>query len=216
MEPSREIDLDLHLPTSVTEERARQRQWLAMYAYLERLIASGEPWVTRAAVAPQQWRVLIAEVLTNTTRDENNRAMPADMPLTIIPSVRLATVDGKPLARAKRSATGAVIPFERDPEAHLRGVKIAQHALPAKEQKRWAMQGREIEIYKEYPADFEVTAHEAYRLLRGYGYRCSYPTYHARGTGRQRLRTPLFEVGGPYHDEVVASFGWRDSRVKGK
>lgn len=207
-------DINLDIPASITQERSRHKRWIAMHAYLQALIDDGRDWVTRAVVAPPIIRTLISEVLHNKTRDEDNRALEADMPLPYLPVVRLATVDGAPLAKAARDRNGRVIANAKDPTAHMRGVKVGQHALDAKALKRWAQIGREHEIYREYGSDFEVSAVDAFRLLHRFGYRCSYPTYYGRNTGRQRLRTPLFEVNGPFHEEVVSLFGWKDTRAK--
>lgn len=105
--------------------------------------------------------------------------------------VRLATVDGKPLADRRLHARG---------EAHLRGVKYAQRAMGGAEGRDYEARGGTLNMYREYGPVFEVDLVEAHRVLAKYGWRLA----------PERSHWLVYEVGGPLERELAL---WMDKRA---
>ena len=154
---------------------------------------------------------IVSEILNGVRRNEDNRAEPADAPLSTRPVVTLATVDGKPFAMSVKDRQGRAT-LKKDPAAHLRGYKVGTYEMDSRQLRRLKAQGRSEHIYREFGSLFDVDASLALAMIKTYGYHVRYPTFRRRGGSHPILAAMLFEVDGPLQHEVISEYGWVDPR----
>ena len=175
-------------------EKAYMRKWELARDWIEDQNAHGKFFLTPLVMEEDPGvRLLFHEVLGGTYRDDDKRVKTSSEGLSVAPSVRLRTVDGRPFASRKG-------------DAHIRGYKVGTKAMDSRSVRRLHMQGRSPHIYREFGVEFDVDAGLGMNLLEQYGYRC-----HPRAMRRRHSAHPinqwiLVEVGGPLDDEARRRF----------
>jgi hypothetical protein len=169
------------IPEPIRDERDTARRRDRLTDWLEREYSEGRMISPTSLLAESETtRIEVAEIATALQRSEG-RIIPADRPLSFEPRARLATISGRPLASPRRADN-----------AHLKGVKVGQRAFNARECRDFERRGGDPNIYRSYPAEFEVGLVEAANLLSRYGFR--------------QANSPenwlIFEVGGPLEEDL--------------
>lgn len=175
----------LPIPQGIRDDPDPQKKRERLIDWIEERVQDGGTIsATSVAVESSDIKTLLLEIEARSQIVEG-RVQIAARPLAVSLRTKLATVSGRPLA--VRKGIG-------DP--HLRGVKIGQRELDAKQLRELERRGGDANIYRDYPAVIEgLGLVEAHQLLMRYGWRLSH----------DRANWLLYEVGGPLEEELAVA-----------
>lgn len=171
----------------------RRRRQLLIRWIEERADAGEDPIVSATSVAVEQpaFRDLVLLIADGKDVSEG-RLLPSEYPLSCELRSTLATWSGMPLASQRAFKSRA---------AHTKGVKYGLRSMSGPDGQHYEQRGGTLNMYREYPARFDVGLVEARRLLSLYGWRLA----------ERRSNWWLYEVGGPLEHELAL---WLEEQAK--
>ena len=187
--PLLDIPRDIRLEQDKFKQRNDLMDWIDGRAHIDPMISA-----TALAVEDPHLRTMILEA-SRRLETKDGQSTIADRELIVELRTRLATVSGRPLASP-----------DTKEDAHLRGVKVGQRALPSRGVRELERRGGEVNILRSFPADFSVDLVLAHKLLSMYGWRIAINPQN----------WILYEIGGgleqAIHDWLVEQAAEKDDQ----